>query len=1241
MVDLFAELAVGESINLLPKAGENAIKRAKASHDWKRAFVNSGKFFIEHEKYAEPIFNDLAEILSKENMTELSKKLKNESGYDLKDNLHKEIMKLLGKYEIPHDLAKAYSLGLMYIIINEIKAINPEKYNQLYQKEWKEEEERDHQQILNKVEKVYSELKLYRSSEVKIHSADEMDLILRQSTDQPKIGVDFFVIDDDDFQEAFGNSKDDDCIYIKCKSREEAIYCIINELWRINDARPIFVVQSEEDWEKLRKLNSKENIYIPWFYANEITSIEGNTTIFVYTEDIPIGNRKELKMHRRTRSTIIDCLVRAGMDHDDANRLFNETHGLFVPMKKKIIKGVYLKKPDWLSSLDDNILKTCLLVEQWTDAEGDQAVIETLSGMKYRNFMDCVKPFIAGEDPLIHIIGRNNDRIYTLASVENTWDYITVNLEDPIWGKFKHVLVEIINEAEQLFIYSNQERLLAQIKGEKLFWSSGIRMGMIRSLIMKAYYKNDEDCQYEIDHLINEILGYVQTTDQWKYISRFFMALCEASPRSIIRKLTDEKTNPTGLLGLFERQSEDFILERNAYIDILFGTEMLLTQTDYAIEASKFLLFLDDKSYEYHANNVEEIINKVLCPWCNFSAINSSDQKIRIAKLAFEEDQNAWDLVYNALTALHKTYIGNLQTPQYRDYASVTSVPFEEMYETLLAYAELLILHMNFSPEKWGKLLQASEDMDEKIRNKVFDALRGEISQMEDLEVMMIKDSIREIIYKHRFFSSASWAMPEDVVMQYETLLNDIHTEKPEYEYEYLYKDSRDYVLLYPTPYNQEESSNRREENDALIRKIRREKLIEFQNYNYDLELLAHICGREERSLLGWYAADYWDSGHFSEIVFRILINAQKSGQMAREYYNKFAAKGAVEFEYILEVAKELNCDNRFLTELYIIESTFTKELPKISEADEEIKKLFWRSTWLRFNGNEEWVLSECCKYGTNRSYYYLLFDITSNRNDDIEFIYEYLKKSIDIERDTTDSTMTGYYLEELLKKIYPSYLDNKEKRETLALIELRNSYILDWEDMKYMQMEMKQYPKLFADMVSIIYKKDEVDYEKIEYSEEELRYISNVRSFYERAEFCPAEENGYVSEDKLREWIEELQKLLDDNKQSSLLNYLLGRLLAFSPAGEDGHSPCEAVRNIIEDYADESLINQYHTSIYNKRGVFTPSAGKSEKQIANRYKENADYLRQRWPQTATIYDRLSRTYAWEAENERKDAENV
>lgn len=88
-------------------------------------------------------------------------------------------------------------------------------------------------------------------------------------------------------------------------------------------------------------------------------------------------------------------------------------------------------------------------------------------------------------------------------------------------GIVQKIFVEVLNESERLFIYTPQERMVAQFKGERLFWSSTIRNGMIRSLIMKAYYKNDYNFQVSLDELVDRLLSYVQNEDQWKYLSNF------------------------------------------------------------------------------------------------------------------------------------------------------------------------------------------------------------------------------------------------------------------------------------------------------------------------------------------------------------------------------------------------------------------------------------------------------------------------------------------------------------------------------------------------------------------------------------------------------------------------------------------------------------------------------------------------------------------------------------------------
>ncbi len=65
-------------------------------------------------------------------------------------------------------------------------------------------------------------------------------------------------------------------------------------------------------------------------------------------------------------------------------------------MKKRILNGPYLKPPEWLTGLSDEVKKVCLLIGQWTGSDGDKAVIETLSGLKYDAFMRLILPFTKG-----------------------------------------------------------------------------------------------------------------------------------------------------------------------------------------------------------------------------------------------------------------------------------------------------------------------------------------------------------------------------------------------------------------------------------------------------------------------------------------------------------------------------------------------------------------------------------------------------------------------------------------------------------------------------------------------------------------------------------------------------------------------------------------------------------------------------------------------------------------------------
>ena len=106
------------------------------------------------------------------------------------------------------------------------------------------------------------------------------------------------------------------------------------------------------------------------------------------------------------------------------------------------------------------------------------------------------------------------------------------------------------------------------------------------------------------------------------------------------------------------------------------------------------------------------------------------------------------------------------------------------------------------------------------------------------------------------------------------------------------------------------------------------------------------------------------------------------------------------------------------------------------------------------------------------------------------------------------------------------------------------------------------------------------------------------------------------------------------------MFGFLLGRLWAYSPVGKDKLYPCEAVRASIEKYADENMISEYKIAMFNQRGVFSFSAGREEKVIAERYKNTADHFKIKYPKTAEIFYGMYRQYIAEAEEERIMAEN-
>ncbi|WP_033163456.1 hypothetical protein [Sharpea azabuensis] len=1226
------------TIDLLLDGVKKKIDNVKEKYKWQELFVSTGSFFVNNPDTLKMFEQDLFSVFSQENLKQMAKKLKDKRGYEFPQLLHRELYDLMVCYEIPAMEAETYIHHFIQVIINYLEENDPDKTMEIFLGDLKKEIETHFFTIESKLELVLHQIEDLRKEEVLSYSIADIDIQIRRESKYKGMGLDFFKLDDEQFEARFQNVINDERIYVVGKCREETTYRILNELRQKNSDRVTLIIKSEEEWNKLQKANLSGNILLPFFYAERIVAIPNNTNIFVYGEDEPCYTRDKVVLRKRTKRNIIKSLEEIGIEPNEAYNMVDNTHGLYVPLKKKIFNGAMYSIPDWVEGHSD-VVMAALLCGKWTEATGDVLIFEELSGKTYIECKKELEGYLHRENPYIVTHNGYGGGNMQLASVEDAWEELDIYITDELWDKFITLFYEVLIESEPIFEYPFEKHFEASIYAKKPEWSPNLKKGMIRTLIMRAYYRGHEENQKQIDNIVSRVFDTITSKERWGYISQYLTDLCEASPESVLRKLENELQQPQGLLELFAVNGGDLMTSRNYYTNVLWTVEQLVQQKKYVVRALEWLWKVDSYNIKYSiSNSPKGVLDVVFCAWINESAL-SVDKKIELARNAIEMYPNAWEVIVSKLPQGTSSICSTLNTPIYRKIDEPDVLYVHEVKKTYIEYLRMCVDSAYTDAERWIKIIQHIDSYDVTIQNEVFEKLVFNCREMSDGEKIKVKNIIRHEIYRHRYFCDADWSMSEEALCRYECLMDEIVLSEKIYDYLYLFSSVYEFPLLHPVPFCREESKDSREKNHILREEEIKTRFKEFKEKEYSLEKLIELAVKEEHSILGEVLAQFYCDGMFDEKIFNLLMERDEEGKCVYDYVRYLHRNGTVDLNKVIGMVKNLSDNNNLLVNLISLEFIEDDENALISREGEEIKKMYWgRNVRLRISDKAGhkvfiWALGECKKYGSVHTYLELLYDVRDKISN--QELYNAIFGITDFRGDAA-SSMTDYYLEEILKELQEAFIMDDEKCAELATLEWMCRNVLEWEQMKCMQKVMKNDPTLYAQLVRIIYKAN--DYES---DNEEKRVLANkVYAGFDKAKFCPAEKDGKVSFENLKNWMEKFKDLLNSQKQERLFGNLVGRLLAYSPIGEDGYSPCEAVRRIIEEYYSESLKNSYVIAEQNKRGVHTVDAGKSELLLHDRYQKNAEGLQEQYPRTAEIYFTLSDIYKREADFERKRAED-
>lgn len=1224
-------------VNLLLEGIQKKIASVKEGCKWQKLFVDTGKFFLSNPEVLVKFEEDLYLVFSSENLGKIANKLKDINGYNFHKILHKELYDLMMSYEIPINKAETYIHKFMEVIITYLEENYPSKTMEMFLGNMREEVENHFTTLESKMDLVLNKILELNKEKITTYSITDIDEQIRREAKYKRMGIDFFKLDDEQFESNFQNVINDIRVYVVGKSREETIYRILNELKNKNSNRVTLIIKSEKEWKKLQKTNLSGNILIPFFYADKIVAIPNNTNIFVYGEDEPCSAQNKLVLRKRTKRNIINSLEEIGIDTNEAYKMVDNTHGLYVPLKKKLFNGAMYDKPDWVQSHSETVM-VALLCGKWTEATGDVSVFEKLSGRKYADCKKELEKYLHRENPYIVLNNSYGGSNIQLASVEDAWEELDIYINDDIWDKFINIFYDVLIESEPIFEYPFEKHFEASIYAKKPEWSPALKEGMIRTLIMRAYYRGHEENQRQIDNIVSRILDNVTSKEAWGYISQYLVELCEASPKSVLRKLEMEMDTPQGLLELFSEDGSNFVTSRYYYINVLWAVEQLIQQKKYVTRALEWLWKMDSYNIKYNiSNSPRGILDVVFCAWINKSAL-SVEGKIKLARNAIERYSNAWEIIASKLPKATGSICSTLNLPKYRKVDEPEILYMYEINKTYIEYLKMCVDKAHTDADRWIKILQCINRYEGSIRKEVFEELVIKCKEMNDEEKIRVKNKIRYEIFRNRYFVDEDWSMSEEILCEYECRMNEIIVDEKIYDFLYIFSHKYDFPLLNPIP-NSKEGTDIHDKNYILREKEIKARLKEFNEKGYSIDRLIQLAVQEKYEIVGEVFAQFYCNGSFNEKVLCSLIKNDEEGKSVYDYVSYIYRNGIIDLRKVVEQVKSISENKNLLTNLISLEIIDDCENALIASEDEDIKKRYWsKRVRLKISDKAEhrvfvWAIRECQKYGSFHTYLEFLYEIKDKIS--VQELYKATLEISDIKNNVVNS-MTDYYLKGIFDILQKYFIEDDKKCTELATLEWFFRELLEWENMKCMQKIMKDDPTFYASLVSIIYKMDGCE----AVDEAKRKLADKVYSWFNEAKFCPTEKNGKVTYENLKRWIEKFRNLLTSQKQEKLFGNLIGCLLAYSPIGEDGYSPCEAVRMIIEEYYTDSLKTSYVMEEENKRGIHIVDAGKSELILCQRYKENAEVLQEQYPYTAEIYFEISDNYKCESKYERKCAED-
>jgi hypothetical protein len=1032
-------------------------------------------------------------------------------------------------------------------------------------------------------------------------------------------------------------------IAIQGTSREEVIAFIISSLMvddNIKDTflRKCFIIDNQNAFRKLIEINDKL-ILIPRFDDYSILNLglkSGHTILAPIGLDDTNNWNQKITLSSLDREKFIHALVNSGCSEETAKRISKESNRNITILRRQL--GFNRTIPSWTNSENIKEIIPALIVGRWNgDSEKDKSLIANISGYSYEDFIFKLNKWLVVSDSPIVRIGNS----WRLTSPLDAWTNGSRFLLNFDFEKLYAAFIEVLSEKDVSLEIPQQQRLFTP-SNKAIVFSSWIKDGIIQSLTIIAVFgdKLKLDLQISsqlwVDNIITKLLE-LSDSALWKSFERLLPQIAEASPNGFLTSIEKHLNDNDNVINSLFIEEDGFITPRSYHTGLLWGLENVAWLPEYFSRTILVLVKLSviDPGIKILNRPINSLV-EIFKPW-HFQTLANFHERMDVLKLiANSEKQIAWELLCKLLPDNHSVGFPT-HTMRWRLFDENLQKPktYQEIWDTHSTIVDILLSSFEINEYRFSQLIEKSVNLSMSDRDKVLSSLESKIKDLKQID-FVAWHSTRKILSQHRSHPKTEWALPESILQKYERIYNELMPKDEIIQTTWLFDDYHPKFvegIIYPdVPFDEEEKIIQKKRFDVLTKLY----------LQYGIDRIIEISSNIKQP--GIYGDTLARIIEDDKIVIKLcaLLNSENNKLVFIQsfLYRKCIVKGIDWTFTIYDHLDSLNFTYKSLAIflLSVIQNRVIWE--KIETLNSLIQEYYWINLKPRFHNLQENDLEYGIKNLINYKRFFTALEISSHIPEKLQsdLLIDVLEKSA-TQIGSEEIRIDGYEVNRVFE-----VLDSRKDIDRSKMIQLEWYYLPilasygNPRNPKILHEELAINPDFFIEVIKSFYKsKDEAlnIKERDGLTDEQIQTrAKHVYELLNSWKTIPGvNENGEINTEELNSWIHKVRELAIETDRLEVVDIQIGKLLAQYPENNKIWPPKE-ICQVIESINTDSLISNFSSATFNKRGFSTRGAfegGDIERGHAEYFENLAKLQRSKFPIVASILSNLARGYREDA----------